>query len=78
MFDKSAAEVMNGGALNVKATCPNSLPVSAIAAVIAAKVRDVAEAVICGIAPWFSSAAGIASPPVRDRVVGYSHFIRLS
>jgi hypothetical protein len=39
MFDKSAAEVMNGGALNVKATCPNSLPVSAIAAVIAAKVR---------------------------------------
>jgi hypothetical protein len=38
MFDKSAAEVMNGGALNMMATCPNSLPVSAIA-VIAGKVR---------------------------------------
>jgi hypothetical protein len=41
------------------------------------KFDDVATAVIFGIAPWFSSAAGIASAPVRDRVVGYSHLIRL-
>jgi hypothetical protein len=39
MADISAAELMNGERLKMMASCPNSMPVSAIAAVIAAKVQ---------------------------------------
>jgi hypothetical protein len=37
MSDKSAAELRNGERLNMMASGPNSMPVSAVAAIIAAK-----------------------------------------